>query len=407
MPALSPTMTEGRLAAWRKGEGDAVNPGDVLAEIETDKATMEVEAVDEGILGRILVPQGSDGVPVNTVIATILEPGEDASTLAAHPPPVAAASPPDEGESAAGTTPAAEAVPEPAPPQLRGRVLASPLARKRAKEAGIDLAQLRGSGPGGRIVRADIERALAAGGAPPLVSSSDAPPAEAGKPEDVPHSTVRRIVAERLADAWRTIPHIFLTIDCDIDALLDARRKLNDGRAADARLTVNDFVVRAAALALRSVPKLNAWWTESAARRLPKIDVAVAVALDDGLVTPIVRGADRKGLAAISAEVRMLTARGRAGKLMPEEYRGGSMTVSNLGMFGVRQFGAIINPPQAAILAVGAGEPRAVVRDGTLAVSARMTCTLSCDHRLVDGADAARWLAAFRGFVEEPLTMML
>ena len=383
-----------------------MNPGDVLAEIETDKATMEVEAVDEGTLGRILVPQGSDGVPVNTVIATILVPGEAASALDADPPPGATSSPPREGETAGSAAPAATK-PEPppsAPP--RGRVLASPLARKRAQEAGIDLAQLRGSGPGGRIVQSDVERAVAAERVSPIPVAV-VPPAEAGEPGDAPHSTVRRIVAERLADAWRTIPHIFLTIDCDIDALLDARRKLNDGRAADARLSVNDFVVRAAALTLRSVPKLNAWWTESAARQLPTIDVAVAVALDDGLVTPIVRGADRKGLAVISAEVRALAARGRAGRLMPDEYRGGSMTVSNLGMFGVRQFGAIINPPQAAILAVGAGERRAVVRDGALAVGARMTCTLSCDHRLVDGADAARWLVAFKGFVEEPLTMML
>lgn len=419
MPALSPTMTEGRLAAWKKAEGDAVAPGDVLAEIETDKATMEVEATDEGTLARILVPAGSEGVPVNTAIATILEVGEDAADL--ERPAKAAASTPQQVDSAPPLPELAEAptAPAPAPPTLGGelppqaaagsrRALASPLARRLAREAGIDLALVRGTGPGGRIVKADVDGAAPLP-VPPRPQTQTPPPVPlaASETESRPHSSVRKIVARRLTEAWTTIPHVFLTVDCELDALLEARRRLNAAAAGEFKLSVTDFVVRASALACGKVPKLNAHWTEAAALQLSEVDVAVAVALDDGLVTPVVRSADTKGLTTISAEVRELAARGRAGKLLPHEYQGGSVTVSNLGMFGVREFGAIINPPQAAILAVGAGEPRVVVRDGAPAVATAMTCTLSCDHRLVDGADGARWLAAFRGFIEEPLTMML
>jgi pyruvate dehydrogenase E2 component (dihydrolipoamide acetyltransferase) len=286
-------------------------------------------------------------------------------------------------------------------------VLASPLARKLAAASQIDLGAIRGSGPGGRIVKRDLDGAapVAAPAAPPARAAAPAAiPAEA---EQVPHSTMRKIIARRLSEAWQTIPHIFLSTDCELDRLLDVRKRLNDSAAGDTRLSVNDFILRAAAFALRKVPELNVQWTETAALRLPTVDIAVAVAVEGGLVTPIVRNADEKGLAEISAEVKELAGRGKEGKLMPEEYQGGSFTISNLGMFGVTHFGAIINPPQAAILAVGAGAPRAVVRDGAIATATVMTCTLSCDHRIVDGADGAKWLAAFKGYVEEPMTMML
>ena len=418
MPALSPTMTEGKLATWLKAEGDAVAPGDVLAEIETDKATMEVEAVDEGVLGRILVPAGTEGVAVNSVIAMILEEGEDAKALEAAPAPMAApaatakaepkAAPKSEA-TASGANPAPATAVAQAPAVAREpaagneRILASPLARRTAKDAGVDLASLRGTGPGGRIVQRDVDGAA---GAAPAAQAPAAAPAPEGA-EAVPHSTVRKIIARRLTEAWQTIPHIYLTVDCEIDSLLDVRKRLNERAGGKVKLSVNDFVVRAAAFALGKVPELNVQWSAAATVKLPSVDVAVAVAIDGGLVTPIIRNADGKGLADISEEVRELAARGKAGKLMPEEYQGGSFTISNLGMFRVREFGAIINPPQAAILAVGAGAPRPMVRDGVLATATVMTCTLSCDHRVVDGADGARWLQAFKGFVEEPMTMML
>ena len=400
MPQLSPTMTEGNLAKWLKQEGDAVSAGDIIAEIETDKATMEVEAVDEGKLGRIVVPAGTEGVAVNTVIALLLEEGEDAGALAATqaaPTPKAAPAPAGAGG---------------------GRVAASPLARRMAERAGLDLGALRGSGPGGRIVKADIDTALA-GGAPVRAAAAVVAPAEAkaapppppappcgARYEDMPLSTMRKIIARRLVEAKQTVPHFYLTIDCAIDRLLALRKDLN-GRSDAYKLTVNDFVVRAVALALRKVPDANATWVETAIRKWASVDVAVAVALDGGLITPVVRDADHKGLAAISAEVKALAERARAGKLMPEEYTGGSFSISNLGMYGIPQFDAIINPPQAGILAVGAGEPRPVVKDGALAIATVMTCTLSCDHRIVDGALGAQFLQAFKGFVEDPLTTLL
>ena len=417
MPALSPTMTEGKIAAWKKAVGDTVRSGEVLAEIETDKATMEVEAVDDGTLGRIIVPAGTEGVAVNSVIAMILEDGEDASDLDSMPdatqtpvPPPSAA--PSAGKQVAGPSAGPPAAPAAVKQSAGPRILASPLARKLAATRGIELADIRGTGPGGRIVKRDLDGAAAA--AAPVAAAPASAPAvvqrEAAVPEGaelVPHSTVRKIIAARLTEAWQTIPHIFLSIDCELDRLLEVRQRLNNSAGGDTRLSVNDFLIRAAAFALHKVPQLNVQWSADAAIRLATVDIAVAVAMEGGLVTPIVRNADEKGLAEISSEVRALATRGKAGKLMPEEYKGGSFTISNLGMFGVTQFGAIINPPQAAILAVGAGSPRAVVRDGALATATLMTCTLSCDHRIVDGADGARWLAAFKGFVEEPMTMML
>ena len=394
MPALSPTMTEGTLARWIKSEGDSVEPGDIIAEVETDKATMEIEAVDEGVLGRILVAEGAEGVAINTPIAVLVGEGEDAAGLpAAAPPP-----------GGNGAPPAPPSPPAPAAPE--GRIFASPLARRMAAQAGIDLAALSGSGPRGRIVKRDIEAALDARAAEPQQPDPAAPPAAPAGAVEIPNSGMRKTIARRLAESKRTIPHFYLTVDCEIDALLKTRADLN-ARSDAYRLSVNDFVVRAAALALRRVPEANAAWTDAATLRRTTVDVAVAVAVEGGLVTPVVRGADNKGLAEISGEMADFAARARAGKLLPEEYQGGGFSISNLGMYGVREFAAVIDPPQAGILAVGAGEQRPAVRDGALAVATVMSCTLSGDHRVIDGAIGARFLAAFKGLVEDPLSMLL
>lgn len=435
MPALSPTMEEGTLARWLVEEGDSVSPGDVIAEIETDKATMEVEAVDEGVLGRIVVAEGTEGVKVNATIAWLLEEGEDASALpadggesaAAAAEPAPAASEPEadaEPESPAPTpTPATESpvLEAPAAPSAAagedGRIAASPLARRMAKQAGLDLAAIAGSGPRGRIVKADIEKALAAGApaaeapaAPePAAAAAPARPAVAAAgPEDreIPHSNVRKVIARRLSEADRDIPQIYLSVDMEIDRLLAARKDINEGLDGRARVSVNDMVIKAAALALRQVPAVNAQWTETATVLLGAVDISVAVAYEGGLITPIVFDADRKGLAQIANEMKDLAGRAREGKLKPEEYQGGGFTVSNLGMYGIGHFTSIINPPQAAILAVGAGERKPVVRDGEMAVATMMTCTLTCDHRAIDGALGAQWLQAFKGFVERPLSML-
>jgi len=446
MPALSPTMTEGTLARWLKKEGDEVRAGDVLAEIETDKATMEVEAVDEGVLSKILVPDGTAGVKVNAPIAVLTADGEEA----AAPPPKAAAAP------APAPAPAASAAPAPAPaapaPMANGhdsggqhsdRVFASPLARRMAKQANIDLSSIKGSGPNGRIIRADIEARGASGAAQPSPVEAqaggrevDAPqaepvqqvapvqpaptPAPAAKPpaapitaphQLVPNSTMRKIIARRLLESHQQVPNFYVTMDIEIDALLTLRADLNARAPKDGpgvfKLSVNDLVIKAAAAALRRVPKVNASYTEDAVVVYDDIDISVAVSMPDGLITPIVRKADQKGLAAISNEMKDLGARAKSGKLKPEEFQGGSFSISNLGMFGVKQFTAIINPPQAGILAVGAGEKRPVVKDGALAVATVMTCTLSVDHRVADGALGAEWMAVFKGIVEDPLSLML
>ncbi|MBT3396292.1 MAG: pyruvate dehydrogenase complex dihydrolipoamide acetyltransferase [Alphaproteobacteria bacterium] len=408
MPALSPTMTEGKVAAWHKAVGDAVAPGDVLAEIETDKAIMEIEAVDEGTLGKILVAEGTEEVPVNSVIAMILEEGEGQDALDA-----AVEQAPQIPTPAPTAEPAATPTPTPAPPPVTvaapsvspsmGRIVASPLARRMARDAGIDLSTLQGSGPGGRIIKRDVEGrpATAPGSAP-----ATAPIAEQGVVE-IPHSGVRKIVAKRLTESWQTIPHIYLNIECELDALLETRARLNQRADGAYKISVNDFIIRAAAFALAKVPAINVRWTDTAMHQLSSIDIAVAVAMEGGLITPIIREADQKGLAEISVEMKDLATRGREGKLMPEEYQGGSFTISNLGMFGIKDFGAIINPPQVAIMAVGAGQKQPVVRDGAVAIATVMACTLSCDHRAVDGAVGATFLKAFKGFIEEPLTMML
>ena len=423
MPALSPTMTEGNLAKWLKKEGDEVHSGDVVAEIETDKATMEVEAVDDGKIGKILVPEGAQGIKVNAPIAVLLGEGEDASALEkfAEAVPRPALSEPSAPESV-------QAAPAVAPARERGngRIFASPLARRMAQQAGLDLGAIRGSGPQGRIVKSDIEAALSAGRAAPAPTpvrpaaapqptpaaapalSKERVAALAGNPPytERPLTAMRRVIARRLTEAKQTVPHFYLTIDCEIDQLLKIRTEFN-AKSDAYRISVNDFVIRAAALALRQVPAANASWSDEAILLWDTVDIAVAVALDDGLITPIVKMADRKGLAAIANETRDLVARARAGKLKLEEFQGGTFSVSNLGMYGVRDFAAVINPPHGGILAVGAGEQRPVVKNGALAVATVMSCTLSCDHRAVDGAVGAQFLAAFKKLVEDPLTMLL
>ncbi len=420
MPALSPTMTEGNLAKWLKNEGETVKPGDAIAEIETDKATMEVEAVDEGKIGKIVVPAGSQGVKVNQVIALLLEEGEDASALAkagtpapkaappAATPAPAAAPPPVVQQPAAAPTPAAATV------ATGERIFASPLARRMAQQAGLELARLNGSGPHGRIVKADIDAALARGvpaakpaAAPaPAVAVPVAPTFGLPAFTEQPHSTMRKVIARRLVESKREAPHFYLTLDCNIDRLLQLRQEINAKREKD-KISVNDFVIKAAALALRQVPAANASWTENAVRLYQAADVSVAVATPGGLITPIIRSADAKSLSAISAEMKDLAGRAREGKLKPEEYQGGTFSVSNLGMFGIREFAAVINPPQGAILAVGAGEQRPIVKDNALAIATMMSCTLSVDHRVVDGAIGAEFLAAFKKLIEDPLSMLI
>jgi pyruvate dehydrogenase E2 component (dihydrolipoamide acetyltransferase) len=424
MPALSPTMTEGTLARWLKHEGDAIRAGDVIAEIETDKATMEVEAVDEGVLGKILVADGTEGVKVNEPIAVLIEQGEAVPSAAAPsaPPPKAAA-------AAAPVQVAAAPAPVPAvAPATNGhagggeRIFVSPLARRMAKQAGIDLTGITGSGPGGRIVKADIEATQS--GARPAAAPPVAPapvaaaprPAAAAPAIVAPHrlvanSSIRKVIARRLGEAKQTIPHFYVSIDVEIDALLKLRSELNAKSAKDGpaafKLSVNDLVIKAAALTLRRVPNVNASWTEDNIVLYDDVDISIAVSIPDGLITPIVRKADQKGLAAISNEMKDLAARAKTGKLKPDEYQGGGFSISNMGMYGVSEFAAIINPPQAAILAVAAGQQRPVVKNGALAIATVMTCTLSVDHRVVDGALGAEWLAAFKAIVEDPLSLML
>jgi pyruvate dehydrogenase E2 component (dihydrolipoyllysine-residue acetyltransferase) len=427
MPALSPTMTEGNLAKWVKKEGEEVHSGDVLAEIETDKATMEFEAVDDGRIGKILVPEGAQGIRVNQPIALLLGEGEDASALATFSAtasqPAAVSAPPAAPEPAAAAQPMA-----PPPRGGNGRIFASPLARRMAQQAGLDLTTLTGSGPQGRIIKADIEAAVSAAratppGAPPRPEVAlPMPPAPvsagvltkervlalAGNPPytERPLTAMRRVIARRLTESKQTVPHFYLSVDCEIDELLKIRAELN-AKSDAYRISVNDFVIRAAAIALRQVPAANASWSDDAILLWDSVDIAVAVALEDGLITPIVKNADRKGLATIASETKDLTARARAGKLKLEEFQGGTFSISNLGMFGVRDFAAVINPPHGGILAIGQGEQRPVVKNGTLSIATMMSCTLSCDHRAVDGAVGAQFLAAFKKLVEDPLTMLL
>jgi pyruvate dehydrogenase E2 component (dihydrolipoyllysine-residue acetyltransferase) len=451
MPALSPTMEVGTLSKWLVKEGDSVAPGDIIAEIETDKATMEVESVDEGTVGKILVAEGTADVPVNQKIAVLLEEGEDASAAEAASAPAPAAKPAETAEAAtAKEAPKSEPAPAasaPAPvsqaPKANGhdsgeRVFASPLARRLAKEQGLDLTAIAGSGPHGRVVKRDIEDAVSSGtgkaapsakAAPQAAATGAAAPAAAapvqapsddkiralfkdGTYEVVPHDNMRKVIARRLTEAKSTIPHFYLSVDITLDALLKLRGDLNaaapvaDGKPAY-KLSVNDFVIKALALSLKAVPEANVSWTEGGMLMHKVVDVGVAVAIPGGLITPIVRDADKKTVSVISSEMKDYAARARARKLMPEEYQGGSTAVSNLGMFGIKDFSAVINPPHATILAVGAGEERAVVKDRALAIATVMTCTLSTDHRAVDGALGSQLISAFRGYIENPMSMLV
>jgi len=423
MPALSPTMTEGTLARWLKKEGETIKAGDVIAEIETDKATMEVEAVDEGVLGKILVADGTAGVKVNDPIAVLVEKGE-AVPAAAAPAPAPAAAPAAPAPAAAAPAPQRNGH-DAAPAASSGdRIFVSPLAKRMAKQAGIDLGTLKGSGPNGRIVKVDIDAAQARGpvaapaaAAAPVPAAAAAPapkpaaPAITAPHTVVPFSTMRKVIARRLTEAKQTVPHFYVSMDIEIDALLKLRAELNAKSAKDGpgafKLSVNDLVIKAAAITLRRIPKVNASYSDEGLVLYDDIDISVAVSIPDGLITPIIRRADQKGLAAISSEMKDLAARAKTGKLKPEEFQGGGFSISNMGMYGVSAFAAIINPPQGGILAVAAGQQRPVVKDGALAVATVMTCTLSVDHRIVDGALGAEWIAEFKRVVEDPLSLML
>ncbi len=416
MPALSPTMTEGTLARWLKKEGDVVKAGQVIAEIETDKATMEVEAVDAGVLAKIIVTAGTSGVKVNAPIAYMVDEGEkfDAAALSAAntsaapasaPAPAAAPAP---VAAPAAATPAAVASHAPA---SGDRLKVSPLARRLATEKGIDLKAIKGSGPYGRVVKADVEnfKPAAASAAPMATTAATGVIADILTKQGqsftaIPNNNIKKVTARRLLESKQTVPHFYLTVDCNIDELLAMRKRINE---SGVKVSVNDFVVRAVALSLREVPAANAAWTDDAVLQFNEVDVSVAVATPNGLITPIVKKADAKGLAAISGEMKELAEKARAGKLKPDEFQGGGFTISNLGMFGIKQFSAIINPPQSCILAVGAGEQRPVVKNGKLEVATVMTCTLSVDHRSVDGSVGAEFLAAFKRRIEDPALMLL
>ena len=431
MPALSPTMTEGKLAKWHVKEGDTVKSGQVVCEIETDKATMEVEAVDEGKVGKIVVPEGTEGVKVNAVIAVLLEEGETevkggapaAEPAKAEAPKAEAPkaeAPKAEPPKSAAAPAAAPAKPatQPAAASNGKRIFASPLAKRIAAEKGVDLAGIRGSGPNGRIVKADVENAKPGAAAP----AAGAPKAPAAKPpsapaqpiftapgdQRIPHTPVRKVIARRMLESKQTVPHFYLTVELEIDALLAARTAINEvARKKDARVSVNDMVIKACAKALRDHPECNASWAEDEMIQYGAVDISVAVATDRGLITPIVRNADMKGVAQISIEMKDLAARAKVGKLKLEEFQGGGFTISNLGMFGLKEFAAIINPPQAMILAVGAGEERAVVRKGEMVVRNMMSCTLAVDHRVVDGAMGAQFLQTLRAYIEQPAAMLV
>jgi pyruvate dehydrogenase E2 component (dihydrolipoamide acetyltransferase) len=422
MPALSPTMEEGVLAKWHVKVGDVLKSGDVMCEIETDKATMEVEAVDEGKVLEILVAEGTQGVKVNAVIARIEGEGDAPSAAPAAPAPVVAAPAPTLAPAA---TPVAAA-----PPAASdgSRIMASPLAKRIAEAAGINLAQVTGTGPHGRIVKADVESAR--GQAPqPAASAAPAAPAAAPMAAPAPASTprapsplpyaegtydvvpldgMRRTIARRMTESFRNVPHFPLNIDLEIDKLLELRKQLNQvGATQNAKVSVNDLVIKAAALACKRVPAANASYTPDGILIHHHADIAVAVAIDGGLITPVIRKAETKGLAAISDEMKILADKARNRKLMPEDYAGGTFSISNLGMMGIKSFMSIINEPQGCILSVGAGEPRPVVKNGALAIATVMSVTLTCDHRVVDGAIGSAWLAAFKSLIEEPIGLML
>ena len=416
MPALSPTMTDGTLARWLKAEGDTVESGDVLCEIETDKATMEVEAVDEGIIGKILVAEGTENVPVNDVIAVLLEDGESASDVSAAPV-AAKAAPKVENKPQAEKPAAPVPTSAPAPQSASGdRVFASPLARRLAQQAGVDLASIKGSGPHGRIVKADIEGGASLASVAPTASVTQAVTYDDPSIKtnvfgmaytEIPNNNIRKVVAKRLSESKQTVPHFYLTVECILDNLLAARKDLNDAANGAYKISVNDFIIKASAAALKAYPAANVSWTDDAIQQFVKADISVAVSTPTGLITPIIKAAEDKGLRDISTEMKDLAGRAREGKLKPEEFQGGSFSISNLGMFGVKEFAAIVNPPQGCILAIGAGEPRPVVIDGKIEIRTVMNCTLSVDHRSVDGAVGAEFLQIFKQYIENPVAMLV
>ena len=403
MPALSPTMTEGKLARWLKAEGDTVAAGDVIAEIETDKATMEVEAVDEGILGRILIQEGVEGIPVNTPIAILVEEGEAVPDASASQAPAA----PKAETVSAETTPAAPA--SKAPAEAKGeRIFVSPLAKRMARERGIALDALTGSGPNGRILKRDVEKGPAAPKTAPKATATPVITASEETVRRVPNSTMRKVIARRLTESKTQVPHFYVSVDIELDALLALRSKLNATAQENSfKISVNDMMIKAVALALKKVPGVNVQFTDAETLHFENVDISMAVSIPDGLITPIIRNADRKSLRDISVEAKDLAKRARAGKLKPEEFQGGTFSVSNMGMFGVRDFAAIINPPQAGILAIASGEKRAVVRGSEIAIATVMTATLSVDHRAVDGALGAEWLNALRDIVQNPYFLVV
>jgi len=446
MPALSPTMEKGNLAKWLKKEGDKVKSGDVIAEIETDKATMEVEAVDEGTLAKILVPEGTQDVPVNNVIAVLAGDGEDVKAAAAAaangggaraPEPAKAEAAPPKPAPAPAAAPAPAPAPKPAAapppqaaapaPQADGRIFSSPLARRLAKEAGIELGRITGTGPHGRVIARDVEEAKSGKGLKAPAAAPAAGPAlapsmsdkqilalfEPGSYEVVPHDGMRRTIAQRLTASIQNVPHFYLTIDCDIGKLLTAREEINKAAPTDKdkkplyKLSVNDFVIKAMAVALQKIPNCNVSWTEGGMVKHKHSDIGVAVAMPGGLITPIIRKAETKTLSTISNEMKDFAARARARKLKPEEYQGGTTAVSNLGMYGINHFTAVINPPHATILAVGTSEERPVVRAGRIEIASIMSVTLSCDHRAIDGALGAELIGAFKQLIENPVMMMV
>ena len=430
MPALSPTMEHGNLAKWVAKEGDNVEPGQVIAEIETDKATMEVEAVDEGIIGRILIKEGTQDVAVNEVIALLLEEGEDKKALDSYKPkkvevaeevaddvhdndnkkgdaPKKAKQP--QGGGGAGLTPPPVFVPsssEEASSQSSD-VKASPLAKRMAKEAGLNIESLTGTGPKGRVVKSDIEQAIKNGGSSLNITRNNV------EVTSIPNDNMRKVIASRLLQSKQHVPHFYLSVDCELDKLLEVRKDLNEAAQIDAesgkpvyKLSVNDLIIKAVAKGLKKIPQANASWTDDAIMQYNNVDVSVAVATEGGLITPIVKNADQKSLPAISNEMKDLAGRARKNLLKPEEFQGGGFSISNLGMYGIKNFSAIVNPPQGCILAVGSGEQRAVVKNGEITTATVMSVTLSCDHRVVDGAVGAEFLAAFKGFIERPVTMV-
>lgn len=441
MPALSPTMTEGKLAKWHVTEGDAVEAGDVIAEIETDKATMEVEAADEGKVGKIIVAEGTDAVAVNEPIAVLLDEGEDESALEDFDVKGAADNKAqkeekkendkaDQKQNASAPQGSQEKTGSKDSDKGGERIFASPLAKRLAAQQGIDLSAIKGSGPHGRIVKADVDKTKGqpvAGAQEKAPTDKAVPPSPAPKAapvaagpdakkladaygmayKEIPNNNIRKVVATRLLESKQTVPHFYLTIECRIDELLKTRKEINEKAGGDYKLSVNDFIIKACANALKTYPAANTAWTDEAILQFKHADISVAVATPNGLMTPIVKEAESKGLRRISEEVKDLAVRARDGKLKPEEFQGGTFTVSNLGMYGIKEFGAIINPPQSCILAVGAGEQKPYVDNGEVKVGTFMTCTLSVDHRSVDGAVGAEYLQVFKRFIENPIEMLV